>query len=159
MRKLIVMLLVMGLGLASVACSQIKIKTNTCVVEVEAPLQPQHLRLTLPMPGSFYDVDFGWCLVPKLADPITITRIDVSAFTANIGVFEVVGQLRYADSFVTRSNPVTINSISTTSGALCDSTIDVSSVPAGKAVYFWLQEKPDYSVTQIAVDVTYEVTH
>lgn len=157
MRKIIMALLM--LGLVSAACSQIKIKTNACVVEVEHSQQPQHMRLTLPMPTSFYDVDFGWCLVPKIAEPITITRIDVAAYTANIGTYEVVGQLRFADSFVTRSSPVTINSLNTTSGVLSDSTIDVPNVPAGKTIYMWLQEKPNYSVTQICVDVTYMVAN
>jgi len=93
---------------------------------------PKHLRFNIFNPSGVYGVDTQVCIWPKTDAAITITKITVTLdATGN----EVLGDLKYADTFIGLASPVIINDFDTTSGVREDDSISSASVATGKTIY------------------------
>jgi hypothetical protein len=108
--------------------------------------------VNLPSPAAFYSNDPNVCLW-GYTPAMTVTRVRV---TCNADPpTEIDADLRYADTFISKTNPVTICALDTTSGASDSGVISVS-VPEGKCVYIVLNAQPDNTITQLVVDIASE---
>ena len=104
---------------------------------------------TLCSPSDTYTVGgSSICIITKLPKAITITNIEVTADADP--TTEISGNLKYCDAFIGLANPVIINSINTTAGALSDNTITSGSVAAGKCIYINFTALPDVAMKQLA---------
>jgi hypothetical protein len=114
---------------------------------------PHHLRFTIIDPATVYGKDTQVCLVPKLDAAITITNLEV---TCDAAANEVLGDLKYADTFIGLANATVINDFDTTSGVRSDSSITSGAVASGKAIYIQFDSVPNTAVTQISFDITFD---
>ena len=115
--------------------------------------EPKHFRFTIFDPLAVQTDDGEVCIVPAIDAAITVTKLEV---TLNASANEVLGDLKYADTFIGLANPVVINDFDTTSGVRSDSTITSGSVASGKAIYISFDSAPNTAITQMCVDVTYD---
>jgi len=68
---------------------------------------------------------------------------------------EVLGDLKYADTFIGLAGAVVINDFDTTSGVRSDSSIDTADVPSGKTMYLSFDSAPNTAITQMCIDITF----
>ena len=114
--------------------------------------QNHHLRLNIPDPDTYGMGEIE--LVPKLDAAITVTNIEV---TCDVNpTTEIDLDLKYADTFIGKANPVVINALDTTDGVLSDSSITSGAVAATKAIYLDFGDTADSGIGQIGVDITFD---
>lgn len=115
-------------------------------------LTTQHLRGLIWNPNVVQSDDNEICLWPETDADLTITKLTV---TLDASGNEVVGDLKYADTFIGLANAVVINDFDTTSGVREDDSITSGSVATGKAIYFSFDSSPNAAITQMCFDITY----
>ena len=93
------------------------------------------------------------CLWPLTPAAITITNIKITLDAAGN---EVVGDLKFADTFIGLGTPTVINICDTSSGVLDDSAMGDGTVPATKCIYFEFDSAPNTAITQMCVDITFD---
>lgn len=120
---------------------------------VNMPGNPKHLRFTIMQPLEAQTEDNEICIWNKTDAALTVSSIEVSLdSSAN----QIVGDLKFADTFVGLANPVIINDFDTTSGVRSDSSMSGdATVPAGKAIYLSFYSAPNTAIKQANFDVTY----
>jgi hypothetical protein len=113
----------------------------------------KHLRCIVFNPNACYGIDTQVLLVPKLDAAITITNLEVSL---DASANQVLGDVKYADTFIGLANAVVINDFDTTSGVRSDSTIATGDVAVGKCIYLQFDSQPNSAITQMTIDLTYD---
>lgn len=119
---------------------------------IAADLHEKHLIFNIWNPNAVQGDDNEICIWPEVDDDLTISKITVTLDGAGN---EIVGDLKYADTFIGLANAVVINTFDTTSGVLEDSSITVGAVPAGKAIYLAFDSAPASAITQACFDIEF----
>lgn len=125
---------------------------GTVTLALSTPAVPDHIIFTVWNPNAVEDDDSEVCIWKATPADLTISEL---AVTLNAADDEVVGDLKYADTFIGLANPVVINTFDTTSGELVDDSITVGAVPAGKCLYLSFDTAPAAAITQMNVDITF----
>lgn len=112
----------------------------------------KHLIFTIWNPSAVQSDDNEVCLWPEVDADLTISKITI---TLDANGNEIVGDLKYADTFIGLANSVVINAFDTTSGVLEDDTITSGAVAAGKCIYLSFDSAPDSAITQACFDIEY----
>jgi len=112
-----------------------------------------HILATIPDPLTMQTEDNELCLWGKLDANITITNLEV---TLDATTNEIVGDIKYADTFISLANATLINDFDTTSGVRSDSTITNSTVVAGKCIYLTYDSAPNTAIHQAHFDITFD---
>lgn len=115
--------------------------------------EPKHLRFNIFDPLAVQTLDTQVCIVPLTSAALTITNIKITLDAAGN---EVVGDLKYADTFIGLASPNVINICDTSSGVLNDSAMGIAAVPATKCIYFQFDSAPHTDITQMSWDITYD---
>ena len=117
---------------------------------------PKTFKWVIPDPNVYYDIDSLLCFEPVTAGAITITRIDVTCDADP--ATEPAMSLRFADNFISRTTPTTIDVITTTAGVTTiTSGFDDATVPSGNCIYLALTAQPIAAIKTITFKVTYTV--
>ena len=116
----------------------------------------RHFIFALADPNALYDIDSIFCIKPVTEKAITVTRIDV---TCNADpTTEPTMSLRFANNFISRTTPTTIDVITTTAGVTAiTSGFDDATIPASNCIYFVFTADPEAALKSITVDITYTV--
>lgn len=110
-------------------------------------------NFTISSPSQTYLVDgSSICIITKVPKAITITNLEVTADADP--TTEISGSIKYVDTLIGLANPVIVNSIVTTNGALSDSSITSGSVAAGKCMIVVFDAQPDSAMKQLAFTLT-----
>lgn len=116
----------------------------------------QHFRANFVNPNGLYDLDAEWCIVPVTEAALTVTRIDVTCHADP--ATELDFDLKWADAFIGLANAAVIDELNTTAGVTTITTgFDDATVVAGKCIYILFNADPDAAITQVIVDVTYDL--
>ena len=115
--------------------------------------EPKHMRFNIFDPLAVQTLDTQVCLVTSIDANITITNIEV---TLDASGNEVLGDLKWADAFISLAGATIINDFDTTSGVRSDSSITAGTVASGKAIYIQFDSAPHTDITQMCVDLTYD---
>ncbi len=113
----------------------------------------RHLRVTIIDPNAVYGKDSCICIWNKTNVAIVITNLEVSCGADP--TTEPTGDIKYADAFIGRANPVVINDFDTTNGVRSDSSITSGSVASGKCIFIRFDAEPEAAMTQITFDISY----
>ena len=135
-------------GLSKIDFQAISLASTT-----NMPGNPKHLRFTIMQPLEAQTEDNEICIWNKTDAALTITNLEVSL---DASANEVLGDIKYADTFIGLANPVVINDFDTTSGVRSDSSITSGAVAAGKAIYVSFDSAPNTAIKQMNVDLTYD---
>lgn len=112
----------------------------------------RYMPFTIWNPRIVQEDDGEVCIWKAVPADLTISRLEV---TLDASGNEVVGDLKYADTFIVLANPVVVNAFDTTSGVLDDSSITVGAVPSGKCLYLSFDSAPAIAITQMNVVITF----
>jgi hypothetical protein len=115
----------------------------------------RHLRVTIIDPNAAYGKDSCICIWNKTNVAIVITNLEVSCGADP--TTEPTGDIKYADAFIGRANPIVINDFDTTNGVRSDSSITAGDVPSGKCVFIRFDAEPEAAMTQITFDISYHL--
>lgn len=114
--------------------------------------EPKHLTFNIWNPNGVQGDDAEVCIVPLTSAALTITNIKI---TLNASGNEVIGDLKFADTFIGLGTPTVINVCDTTSGVLDDSAMADGTIESGKCIYFSFDSQPNAAITQMCVDISY----
>lgn len=114
--------------------------------------EEKHLRFNIQNPNAVQANDNEFCIWPVVDADITVSNITV---TLDAITNEILGDLKYADTFIGLASPIVINDFDTTSGVRVDSSISSASVAVGKAIYISFDSAPNVAITQACFDITY----
>lgn len=115
-----------------------------------------HFRFALADPNVLWDVDSLICIVPVLTEAITVTRIDITCDADP--TTEPAMSLRFADNFITRTTPTTVDVITTTAGVTAiTSGFDDATIPASNCIYLDMTAQPESALKSITFDISYTV--
>ncbi len=113
-------------------------------------------KFVIPDPNSYYDIDSLFPFEPVTAKAITITRIDITCDADP--VTEPAMSLRFANNFISRTTPTTIDVVTTTNGVTTiTSGFDDATVPAGNCMYLAMTADPIAAIKSITFKVSYTV--
>jgi len=115
----------------------------------------KHLRFNIFNPSEVQGEDGEICLWPETDSAIVVDKITV---TLDSATNEIVGDLKYADTFIGLANPAVINPFDTTSGVREDDSITSGNVAAGKCIYLSFDSAPHADITQACFDIEYHYT-
>ncbi len=132
----------------TISGATLSVANNTTI-----PGARDHFRITVVSPNAVFTADSLICLTPKLDAAITVTNIEISTSSAS---YNLDADLKYADSFISRTNATVINALDTSSGVLSDNTITSGSVAAGKAIYLRINSAPNASMMQYSIDISFD---
>lgn len=113
-------------------------------------MRVRQLIFTLPDPAAQQANDNEFCIKKSLSRAITISKIEVTLDAAGN---EVLGDLMWADDFITQAGATVINAFDTTSGVLVDISITAGSVAAGKCLYLSFDSAPNAAITQMHITI------
>lgn len=105
--------------------------------------------LVISNPNGVYGKDTQVFLLWALRS-LVITKIVINL---DSNANEVLGDLKYADDFITLANPVVINDFDTTAGVRTDTSISSGSVAEGKAIYLQFDAEPNAAINQMHVHI------
>jgi hypothetical protein len=138
------------------------IKVDTLVVDDRAKIGGraltgnQHFRFNMVNPNGLFDLDAEWCIVPVTEAALTVTRIDVTCHADP--TTELDFDLKWADAFIGLANAAVIDELNTTAGVTTiTSGFDDATVAASKCIYILFNADPDAAITQVTIDVTYDL--
>jgi hypothetical protein len=113
-------------------------------------------KFAIPDPNSYFDVDSLFCFEPVTAKAITITRIDITCDADP--ATEPAMSLRFADNFISRTTPTTIDVVTTAVGVTTITTgFDDATVPASNCMYLAFTADPIAAINSITFKVSYTV--
>jgi hypothetical protein len=115
----------------------------------------RHLRVTIIDPNTAYGKDSCICIWNKTDVAIVITNLEVSCGADP--TTEPTGDIKYADAFIGRANPVVINDFDTTNGVRSDGSIASGNVASGKCIFIRFDAAPEAAMTQITFDISYHL--
>jgi len=129
------------------------ITTGALVISTagNVPGLKKHITFNIFDPLAVQALDTQVCIIPQNDALLDITNIEV---TLDAATNEIAANLMYADTFIGLANTVIMNSLSTTSGVLSDSTLTVGSLPPSKALYIEWTAAPHTDITQANIDLT-----
>jgi len=113
----------------------------------------RHLRFVVVDPAGVYAKDSEFSIWPQTDAAITVTHLEVTCDTDP--TTEPAGNIKYADAFIGRANPIVINAFATTGGVLSTSAITNAGVAAGKCLYVSFDATPEAAMKQMSFDITY----
>jgi hypothetical protein len=118
------------------------------------PGMPHKMRVTIIDPLSVQTEDNEVCLWDETDAAITITKITVALdATTN----EVVGDLKFADTFTALANATVVETFDTASGVRSDSSMSGdATIPSGKAIYLSFDSAPNTAIKQMVVTVYWD---
>lgn len=113
-------------------------------------MRVRQLIFTLPDPAAQQANDNEFYIKFAVTRDITISKLEIGLDAAGN---EVLGDLMWADDFITQANATVINAFDTTSGVRVDTSITAGSVAAGKCLFLRWDSQPSSDIKQMHVTI------
>jgi hypothetical protein len=103
------------------------------------------IDFTIINPAGAYTVE-PRVFIMRAKSPLTFTKITAQCGTTG---YEVLGDLKKCNSFITRAGSAVMNDFDTTSGYRTDNSLTAGTVAADRCVYLSFDSTPNAALTQV----------